>query len=316
MSLQRFSKSFKALGGPNEIQLYANSQAVADAMFNILLIEVERIERKYSRYLPDSVVSQINASAGHSRYQVVDEETTFLLNYAQTCFEHSEGLFDITSGSLRRVWDFAERKIPNESTLREALSLVGWNDVHWDGQNIFLPRAGMELDFGGIGKEYAVDRLASIVRSQGIKSALLTLGGDIAAIGTHADGNLWKIGVQHPRIAHAVLTFIESRDACMATSGDYEKYFELDGKRYCHILNPITGFPVSGFQSVTVVASNCLVAGSMATISMLFGEKKGKKFLSSLQLPYVAVASDGSVVWQDINAGDTLVGSQSISDNG
>jgi thiamine biosynthesis lipoprotein len=153
----------------------------------------------------------------------------------------------------------------------------------------------MELDLGGIGKEYAVDRAATMLAEAGIGAALVNLGGDLRAIGRRADGNPWRLGIAHPRNTGAVLASIPLHEGALATSGDYERFFELDGRRYCHILDPRTGWPVHAWQSISVVAPACLAAGTITTIAMLLGEQT-LPFLRSQGLPFLAVDSLGRVV--------------------
>ena len=189
----------------------------------------------------------------------IDAETAALLRYADECFALSDGRFDLTSGVLRRVWNFraAAPRLPARAALDAARALIGWQDVEWDDRAIRLPRAGMEIDFGGIGKEYAADRVATICREHGIASGLVNLGGDVRAIGAQPDGAPWRVGIRHPRDPGRAIAVLDVVDAAVATSGDYERFVEIDGVRYCHLLDPRTGMPVAHWQSVSVVAPLC-----------------------------------------------------------
>ena len=292
-SLVLYRHSFRAMACDNEIHLYATDERQSAAAANAAIGEVKRIEAKYSRYVDDSVVSTINRAAG-GRPTMLDSETISLLNYAHTCYQQSEGLFDISSGVLRRVWNFKASEVPSSASIDAVLSLVGWDKVERDADSIRLPRAGMEIDFGGFGKEYAVDRAAFALASYGIANAMINLGGDMMVLGPHADGRPWGVGIRHPRADDATLTTVACSSGAIATSGDYERFIEVDGRRYCHILNPKTGWPVENvFQSVTVHAPTCLVAGSATTIAMLKGKTAGLAWLEALGLPYLAVDSGG-----------------------
>ena len=292
-SLALYRHSFRAMACDNDLSLYAIDERQSSAAANAAISEVKRIEAKYSRYLDDSVVSTVNRAAGGPP-AMLDTETISLLNYAHTCYQQSEGLFDITSGVLRRIWNFKLSEVPSNASIDAVLGLVGWNKVERDADSIRLPRAGMEIDFGGFGKEYAVDRAASVLASYGIANAMINLGGDMMVLGPHADGRPWGVGIRHPRTHDATLTTLALSSGAIATSGDYERFIEVDGRRYCHILNPKTGWPVEdGFQSVTVHAPTCLVAGSATTIAMLKGKTAGLAWLQALGLPYLAVDSDG-----------------------
>ncbi len=286
--MQLFQKAFAALGGQNQIKLCLETQTEADMALGLLVTEINRIEQKYSRYRAESVISQINRNAGKEPYKV-DQETAALLDFAAALHAESEGLFDATSGVLRKAWDFKSARVPEESELKQILELVGWNKVEWKKPYLRLTLSGMELDFGGFGKEYAVDRAASMAIQAGITSGLINLGGDVRVIGPKPDGTPWMVGIKHPRQENSLLKSVALKSGALATSGDYERYFELDGKRYCHILNPNTGFPVSEIRSVSVLADSCSVAGSHSTIAMLLGAKRGRDYLTRSQLPYLIV---------------------------
>ncbi|PTT87002.1 hypothetical protein DBR42_12560, partial [Pelomonas sp. HMWF004] len=179
---------FSAMGTVCRLRLCADSPQAATQAAERAVAEVRRLEIKYSRYRADSIVSRINAAAGTGQRVEVDAETAALLNFAAQLHAHSEGLFDITSGVLRRVWDFGSGRLPTDDAVRALLPLVGWHRVHWDGQAIALPQAGMELDFGGFGKEYAADCAATALKSVGVYGGTINLGGDVRIVGPHPDG--------------------------------------------------------------------------------------------------------------------------------
>lgn len=283
------------MAAENEVQVYSDDSASADAAANAAIAEVKRIEAKYSRYLDDSVVSRINAAAGGAPLRV-DEETLGLLMFADACFRQSEGLFDATSGVLRRAWNFKEARVPTQAELDVLLPLVGWDAVEISNAHVRLPRAGMQLDFGGFGKEYAVDRAARVMRDRGVESAMVNLAGDLAILGPQPGGAPWRVGIKHPRHDDKLLATVPVTSGALATSGDYERFIEVDGVRHCHILDPRTGRSARGLQSVTVLAASCLVAGSATTIAMLKGREAGLAWLQELGLAHLAVTDDATVV--------------------
>lgn len=291
--MQLYKFQFAAMACANEIQLYADDATIAKFQSQAGIDEVQRIERKYSRYRDDNLLSAINAAAGISAV-CVDEETAALLDYAAMCHRNSGGLFDLTSGVLRRCWNFREGTLPDPATLKATLALVGWQHVQWRRPEIRLNLIGMELDFGGIGKEYAADRAAQACLDAGARFGLVNLGGDVRVFGPHPDDSPWQIGITHPRQEGNVLARIALKSGALATSGDYERFFVIDGKRYCHVLNPRTGFPVQAMQSVSVVAPLCLVAGSLSTIAML-KECDALNFLASENVPYLVVDQNAKV---------------------
>jgi len=288
-------QTFRAMAAEHEIQLAAPDVERARRAAEAAIADVMRIEAKYSRYRDDSVTSRINHAAG-SEEVAIDAETAALLRYADECYGLSGGLFDITSGVLRRVWDFRRDPpvLPPSAELAAAVALVGWPEVEWTAKSIRLPRAGMQIDFGGIGKEYAADRVATICLEHGLRHGLVNLGGDIRAIGPQADGSPWRVGIRHPRVQDAAVAGFDLVAGALATSGDYERYFEIAGQRYCHILNPKTGMPVRYWQSVSVVSPLCVVAGSCATIAMLL-ETEAPAFLESQGVQWLGVEADGSL---------------------
>jgi thiamine biosynthesis lipoprotein len=273
-----YNYSFPAMGSDCRVTLYADDEHTADHAADAVMAEVWRIERKYSRYADDSVLSAINRAGLAGGRVEVDSETAGLLDYAFAAHRQSGGLFDVSCGALARVWDFSRAVLPAQSAIAAILPLVGLDKLNWSPPRLEFLRAGMALDFGGIGKEYAVDRAADICLALGIRSGMIDFGGDIRVLGPHPDGAPWRIGVRHPRMPEVSLGTIEVMSGALATSGDYERYIEVAGRRYCHILNPVSGWPAAGFCSVTVLAEQCLLAGTLATIAML-KEESGKQWL-------------------------------------
>lgn len=303
--------AFTAMASPCEILLDGRDERALRRAVQAAIDEVRRIESKYSRYLPASVVSRINTAAGGPQAVAVDEETATLLDFAGELWRLGEGRFDITSGVLRRAWDFKAARLPGAGELAALLPLVGWGQVEWAGGQIRLPRAGMEIDFGGFGKEYAADRAAGVLQQHGVAHALVNLGGDIHVLGPRGlpelAGQAWQVAVQHPRPAPgaglgagddgqaAVLASIPVLRGGLATSGDYERFFVHQGVRYCHILDPRTGWPVAHWQSVSVLAANTTAAGALSTLAMLQGEGAAQ-WLDGQGAAWLAVRADGQVL--------------------
>lgn len=287
--MQRFDHRFLAMGGPCRLRIDCDDPAKAGHAIGVAEAEVQRLEAKYSRYQPHSLTSEINRRAGSGQTVTIDPETCGLLNYAQTLWQESGGLFDLTSGVLRRAWDFKSSRLPSQAEVKQLLPLVDWPGVEWDEQAVRLPRAGMELDFGGCVKEYACDSVAKVLQEAGIGHALVDLSGDMVALSNIEHGQPWQIGIRHPGDSDRAIAEVPLANDGLASSGNYERYMMVDGRRYGHILNPKSGWPVQGLASVSVVANQCLVAGSSATIAMLKPEKEALNWLESLGLPWLAV---------------------------
>lgn len=254
--------------------------------------EVRRIETKYSRFRPDSILSKINSSDGQKT--TIDAETHYLLNYSSVAFELSDGLFDITAGVLSKLWDFRNGIIPSPETITTNLAYVGFQHIRFNSNSIILP-AGMSLDFGGIGKEYAVDCAAAICKSAGITHGIVDLGGDLHVIGPQPDNRPWKVGVRNPRAPENAIAELAITQGGLSTSGDYERYFEHSGKRYCHLLLPKTGMPVSYWASVSVVAPSCLLAGTLSTIAML-KQSDARMWLDEQEIQYLGIHPDLTMI--------------------
>lgn len=284
---------FRAMGSACEVVLAADTAAQAEVLAQPAMDEVRRIERKYSRYRDDSVVSSVNAHAGIGPV-LCDEETWALMNFADQLHRQSEGLFDITSGVLRHAWNFAVPRVPTDAELARLCALVDWPAVQRDAQHIFLPRQGMEIDFGGFGKEYAADRAAQVLKQQGVLHGYVNLAGDMRFLGPKPSGDPWMIGIQDPREHAGVVATLPMVNGGLATSGDYERFFEIEGTRYCHILNPFTGMPVQHWRTVSVTAPMSVMAGCTSTLAMLM-QAQGLAFLETSGFDYFAIDHQGHV---------------------
>ena len=285
----RVDHDFKAMGGPCRLRFYARDEAHSAQAVAAAIDEIERLENKYSRYRDDSLTSRINRAAGTAQPIPLDAETAGLLDYADTLWRESGGLFDLTSGILRRAWDFRSGRIPSDSELQALLPLVGWDKVERDAQGIALPGQGMEIDFGGLVKEYAADSVANRLRECGVSRALVDLAGDMAVVGPPVGEEGWPVGIRHPAQPEQAIAAIALSGGALASSGDYERCIDIDGERYGHILHPGTGWPVRGLVAVSILAPQCLVAGSSATVAMLQPAAQALDWLAALGLPWLAV---------------------------
>ena len=282
------------MGSYCEIQLYLESRIDAKRVVRRLAEEINRLEKKYSRFIDSSFLSRINFSAGERMGIKIDSETKSLFEHALTCYEQSDGFFDITSGILNRIWDFDAARVPTQPEIDALLPLVGFDKLSWRGSRLMLPK-NMQIDFGGIVKEYAADAAAKLGRSLGVQHGLVNLGGDFAVIGAQPDGQSWTIGVADPKADRSLMARIDLADGGLASSGDYERCFIHEGKRYSHILNPRTGWPCSGLRAVSVAANLCTVAGSVATIAMLKEQQDGISWLQDSSLPHVYMTKDEQI---------------------
>lgn len=292
MQAQHFS--FRAMASPCEITVAdAPSPELARDAALAAMSEVQRIERKFSRFDPNSVLSTINREAAFSTVPV-DDETRALLQHAGDVYAISGGLFDATSGCLQEIWDFRGGVVPTPEQRAQALARCGWPHVRLGPQGVGFDAVGVRLDLGGFGKEYAADRAADALQARGLRSGFVNLGGDIRVLGPKPDGQAWQFGIRHPRDPQRPMASIAVHEGALATSGDYERYFEQGGRRYCHVLSPRDAMPVTHWRSVSVQAPLAVVAGVACTVAMLM-QADGLAFLHDGGWPFLAVDHNGDV---------------------
>jgi thiamine biosynthesis lipoprotein len=270
------------MAGPCEVLADVDDPGEAASLGELAAAETARIEQLLSRYRDDNLIHRINQAEG--RPVVVDDETAGLLDFADRCYALSEGRFDVTSGVLRRLWRFdGSDRVPARRAVKALLPLIGWDKVAWRRPELTLP-AGMEIDLGGLGKEYAVDRAAQLLSLRTRAAVLVNFGGDLRALGARRDGRPWRVAVEAPAIGAsagpaAAALDLELAQGALATSGDSRRFLLKAGIRYPHILNPRTGWPVMDApRSVTVLADACTEAGLLATLAMLHG-RGARRFL-------------------------------------
>lgn len=260
---------FTAMGTPCEVQVETRDSRLAGQLARIGEAEARRIEEKYTRYKPTGVVWAINNAGGQP--VEVDEETAGLIDYAAQVHALSQGRFDVTSGVLRRAWKFdGSDRVPEPDMVAALMPLIGWGKVGWERPHLTLP-PGMEIDLGGICKEYAVDRAAMAIMAQSDCPALVNFGGDLRTTRAKASAR-WAVAIESLDPAKAAGGLLQIGEGAIATSGDAKRFLLKDGKRYSHILDPRTGWPVEGPpRSVTVAARTCVQAGTLSTLAMLLG---------------------------------------------
>lgn len=277
------------MASPCEVHVEHSSSEIASGLIKLAMREALRIEQALSRYRDDNIVWVINNSGG--RAIPVDAEMARMLDFAQTCFDMSEGLFDITSGVLRKLWNFdGSECIPDSVDVEALLPHVGWGKVRWNNPEFELPD-GMQIDLGGIGKEYAVDRCAALINAAARNvPCLVNFGGDLHATQPPMSQSGWRVGIEAVNEAadknDVAKQSLQLQRGALTTSGDAQRYLLKDGIRYGHVLNPTTGWPVHGAPaSVTVAGDSCLQAGILATLAILKGAD-AEQFLNEQGVTY------------------------------
>ncbi|GAB2997750.1 FAD:protein FMN transferase [Psychrosphaera aestuarii] len=281
--------SFFSMASPCEVLFDSKDEELITQLAKWLTQETWRIEDKYSRYQTNNVMHQINNSNGH--VVSIDAETARLLMFADACYQASDGMFDVTSGVLRKAWKFDGGKhIPSHEEVAKLLHLIGWQKVQFTQKQLALP-AGMELDLGGIGKEYAVDSVAQgliqrLTAQQQEVPFLVNFGGDIFASSPRSNGKAWVVAIDLKGLSNTEQKILSIEKGGLATSGDANRFLLKNGKRYTHILNPKSGWPIENApRSITVAAATCIQAGMMCTIAMTCGDK-AKEFLTENALTH------------------------------
>lgn len=270
---------------PCEVLMETSEQTTAWNVTHAVWQEAKRIEEKFSRYRSANIIDQINHARG--KPVEVDPETAKLIDFANQCYQLSDGKFDITSGVLRKIWKFdGSANVPSQVQIDAIMPFIGWNRVTWQAPHLTL-LTGMEIDLGGIGKEYAVDQASQLAGKFTDSGILVNFGGDIYANKPRSNNQPWLIGVDNPHnTGHNALGKIKLYQGGLTTSGDARRFLLKDGVRYGHILDPQTGWPVSDApRSVTVIANTCLEAGMLSTFAMLQG-KAAENFLDAQHVQY------------------------------
>lgn len=282
--------AFHAMGTICRVQFQANDTG-AQAYQSQLLEWVAQFEAKYSRFLSDSLISRINAAAG-DHWVDIDTETAMLLQLCGEMVFLTRGAFDPTALPLIKLWNWKASPpvIPTEAQLRATRELCGWQKVQRRPGAVFLSRPGMSLDLGGIGKEYAVDRVTQLAGTHGISNVLVDFGQDLCMRGAAANKPAWHIGLEDPMNPGKCWAGVAIKDKAVATSGDYLRHFTIEGRRYGHIIDPRTGYPVNnGCRAVSVIAPACTVAGVLSTTAFILGPTEGLNLIGN------CIGADGCI---------------------
>lgn len=287
-----------AMGSDLEIEVFGPDQALCDRAVAEARAEIDRLDRMMTDWKPESPLMDINRAAGE-RPVPTTPELYFLVERSLRVSELTEGAFDITFAGAGKLWNWRAKdpQVPDAETVKASLATVGWRGVTLDPKerSVFLSKRGMRIGLGAIAPGYAGDRAIEKIRALGIRDACVNVSGDLMAIGKK-EGGPWKIGITHPRRKGETLAILPVSNAAVSTSGDYERYFEKDGRRYCHIIDPRTGVPADRCQSVTIVAPNLAFADALATGVFVLGPEQGMALVEKLEgVHALVVAADGTV---------------------
>lgn len=295
------ARVWEVMGTLLEVTVWEPDSARARAALAAARAAVLRVDTLMSVYKPESELSTVNRRAGSDTSTVVSPETAAVLEAALRCAELSGGALDVTVGPVVDAWGFYREQgaVPPAAVLDSVRALVGYRQVEYDPatRRVRLPLRGMRLDFGAVAKGYAVDRAIEAVRAQGIGRATVDLGGNLGFLGTAPEGGDWPVGVRDPREVGSLAARLAVQGGAVATSGDYERFFEHDGVRYSHIIDPRTGWPSRGVEGVTVVAPDGITSDALSTALFVLGPERGCPVARAARVEALWITATGAVVF-------------------
>ncbi|WP_185114186.1 FAD:protein FMN transferase [Elizabethkingia ursingii] len=294
------SRLVTLMGSRFQITLVDKDSISAEQNIDKAIAEITRIENLISEWRPETQISQVNQNAGIKPIKV-DKEVFDLTKKGIYFSKLTDGAFDISIVAMDKIWKFDDSmdELPSEQAIKESVRHVGYQNIILDSTNstIFLKNPGMKIGFGSIGKGYAADKTRDLMKSIGVKAGIIDASGDISTWGTQPDGKPWAIGINNPFNDHKMAAVLYFKENAVTTSGSYEKYAEIHGKRYSHIMNPKTGYPSTGLTSVTITGPNATMANGFSTSIMVLGEKEGLKLLKPFpEYHYLLITDKGKII--------------------
>ncbi len=286
-TLQVFKRSCKLMGNRFELSVVATDEKWANERIDAGIQEIQRIEKLLTTFSDDSETNQVNNNAGIQPVKV-SRETFELIKRSIKISKVTQGAFDITYGSIdKKLWNFDQHMtaLPDEATAKKMVRLINYQNITLNEEDctVFLRERGMRIGFGGIGKGYAAERAKQVMVELGVESGVVNASGDLNAWGLQPDGKKWTIGIANPDSSHQVFSYLHISGLAVATSGNYEKYVMIDGKKYSHTINPRTGLPVTGIKSVTIISTNAEIADAMATPVTIMGVYAGLDMINQMK---------------------------------
>lgn len=295
------TKTVNLMGSVFQITIVDKDPISAQENIQKAIYEIERIENLISEWRPETQISQVNQNAGIKPVKV-DKEVFEITKRGIYFSEITKGAFDISIVAMDKIWKFdgSMEILPSKKNIKKSVEKVNYKNIILDSNNstIYLSKKGMKIGFGSIGKGYAADKARELLQSVGIKGGIVNAAGDIATWGNQLDGEPWKIGVNNPFETGETIEILKfSNNKAVTTSGNYEKFVEIDGKRYSHIINPKTGYPSSGITSVTIIGENAEMCNGFSTSIMVLGMEKGLKLIKKYpEFQYIILTNSGKVI--------------------
>ena len=293
-------QSMKLMGNHFEISVVAADEAWANSMIILGVQEIQRIEKLLTTFSDDSETALINDNAGIQPVKV-SREVFNIIERSIRISGVTQGAFDITYGSIdKRLWNFdtTMQCLPDAATAKKMVRLINYKNIVLDTEacTVFLKYAGMRIGFGGIGKGYAAEKAKELMKAHGVKNGIVNASGDLTTWGFQPDGKPWTIGIVHPDLKFP-FSYMDITDMAVATSGNYEKYIMIDGKKYSHTIDPKTGLPIRGIKSVTIFSTNAEICDAMATPVMILGVDYGLKLINQMNQIECVIIDDNNKIY-------------------
>jgi len=296
---QNYKRSLKLMGSRFDITVVAKDSIEGNAFIDLAVIEIQRIEHLISSWDTTTQTSKINRNAGITPVKV-DEELYSLIGRCIEISKLTEGAFDISYASMDRIWKFdgSMTAMPSEEEIKASVAKVGYKNILLDQENftVFLKLKGMKIGFGAIAKGYAADKAKQLLKKKGVKGGIINASGDLNAWGKQYNGRDWMVAIKNPLNKEKVFSWLPINNNAVVTSGNYEKYVVLDGVKYSHIINPKTGYPSKGINSVSVFTKSAEFADALSTSVFVMGVETGLDFINQLKgVECVIVDSENSI---------------------
>jgi thiamine biosynthesis lipoprotein len=298
-------RALKLMGNRFEIGVVCVDPAWGESCIDAAVLEIQRIEKLLTTFHEDSETSRINRHAGISPVKV-SRETFDLIRRSLRISALTQGAFDITYGSVdKRLWNFDQqmKELPDRETARKLVRLINYRNIFMDEKKstVFLKEKGMRIGFGGIGKGYAAEKAKSVLQGLGVEGGIVNASGDLVTWGSQPDGKPWTIGIVNPNAAGKLYSCLGISNMAVATSGNYEKYVLIGGKKYSHTINPKTGLPITGIKSVTIITPNAELADAMATPVMIMGIRAALDMIDQMKDIEAILVDDDDRVYASKN---------------
>lgn len=304
-NLNIFKRTERLMGNTFELTVLAEDELWANQKIELAIAEIKRIEKLLTTFSETSETNRINENAGICAVKVSNEVFN-LIERALRISNITDGAFDLSYGSIdKKLWNFdrSMTSLPDAETAKERVKLINYKNIilNKDDCSVMLREKGMRIGFGGIGKGYAAEMAKALLKREGVQSGIVNASGDLTTWGNQADGQPWTVGIANPDHANLPFSYLNVTDMAMATSGNYEKFIEIEGKKYSHTINPKTGLPVTGIKSVTIISPNAEIADAMATPVTIMGIKAGLNMINQINYLGCIIVDDYNTIYTSKN---------------